>query len=100
MERSDTLALTKRGLGLMFLELVQVTELRPFGDNQVDVLVERSAVGRIADAVLPIFGRETVICALFVVWIIADLSNDGARFVEHGDAALEFGDHEIGRAHV
>src|SRR5437773_11566571 len=54
-------------------EFVEVTELTPLRHNEVAVTVNRSAVRRVADAVLPLVLRQAEIRPLLLVGIIPDL---------------------------
>ena len=80
---------------LIAIEFVEVTKLAPLGHDEVAVLVNRSAVRGVADAVLPLVLRQAEVGALFLIGIVADLRGDVAVLVQHGDAALQLREHGV-----
>src|SRR5439155_6289108 len=72
-------------------EFVEVTELTPLRHNEVVVHVNRSAVGRVADAVLPFVLGEAEVGALVRNGVVADLRDDIATLVQNSDPALQLG---------
>ena len=72
-----------RGLIHSFLahEFVHVTELAPFAHDNVATFVDGSAVWGVADAVLPLIGRQFKIGTLLLIGIISELRYDLALFI-------------------
>lgn len=74
---------------------MEMTKLTPLGHEEIAVLVNGSAVGRVADALLPLLGRQAVVGPLPRVRIVADLRDDFASLVQDRDPALQFGNNRI-----
>ena len=85
---------------------MKTAELGPLGDDDVAVLIDGAAVGRVDDAGFPFGLGKAVVGAVFFVNLVAELSGDVAGFVQEGDAALEFGKERViatdvdGRGHA
>ena len=76
---------------MLLREFVEMTELAPLRHDQVAIFIHASSVGRVADAVLPLVGRQAEVGALFFVGVVAHLGGDATIFIEDGDTTLKFG---------
>src|SRR5438552_4429002 len=76
-------------------EFVEVTKLTPLRHDEVAVFVNRSAVRRVADAVLPLVLWQAEVGALVGNGIVADLGDDITVLVQNGDPALQLGKHGV-----
>src|SRR6266540_5800620 len=76
-------------------ELVEVTKLTPLRHDEVAVYVYRSAVRRVAHAVLPLVLCQAEVGALVGNGIVADLRDDITGLVQNGDPALQLWKHGV-----
>src|SRR5438552_18619934 len=76
-------------------EFVEVTKLTPLRHDEVAVFVNRSAVRRVADAVLPLVLWQAEVGALVGIGIIADLRDDILVLVLVGVPPLQLWKHVV-----
>src|SRR5881396_2119139 len=72
-------------------EFVKASKLAPFRHDQIAVLINRSAVRRVADAFFPLIGRQSKIGSLFLIGIVAELGGDPPLLIQNGYSALQLG---------
>ena len=72
-------------------EFVKASKLAPFRHDQIAVLINRSAVRRVADAFFPLIGRQSKIGSLFLIGIVAELGGDPPLLIQNGYPALQLG---------
>src|SRR6266516_4387286 len=76
-------------------EFVEVTPLTPLRHDEVAFFVNRSAMRRVADAVLPLVLWQAEVSALVGNRVVADLGDNTTVLVQNGDPALQLWKHGV-----
>src|ERR1044071_1675214 len=81
-------------------EFLNATKLAPFHDDKISILIDRSAMRRVTNALLPLIRWQAEVCTLLLVRIVADPRRNVSLFIQHCHAPLQLREDGIIAANV